>query len=214
MNAPGRFITVEGGEGVGKSTNLEFVRRLLEQAGVAVTVTREPGGTVLGERLRAILLEPGQAPIAPETELLLMFAARAQHLREVIVPALRRGEWVLCDRFTDASYAYQGGGRGIPAERIAELERRVQGDVRPDLVLLLDAPAEVGLTRARGRGALADRFEREELEFFKRVRNAYLARAAGADLTRYRVIDATQPLETVQAQLRGVVDDFLAAVES
>lgn len=205
----GKFIVLEGGEGVGKSTNLAFIRANLEASGLSVRVTREPGGTQLGERLRDILLRADESePITPDAELLLMFAARAQHIARVISPALTAGQWVLCDRFTDATYAYQGGGRQLPLERIAGLERWVQGDLRPDLVLLLDAPAAVGINRIRQRGA-ADRFEREESAFFERVRAAYRARA-GEDPGRYTVIDASLELSDVQVQIKAIIQDFLA----
>jgi dTMP kinase len=203
----GRFITLEGGEGVGKSTNLEFVRQHLEATGKSVTVTREPGGTPLGEQIRALLLDHRHDGMSADTELLLMFAARAQHIAQLIHPALARGQWVLCDRFTDATYAYQGGGRGIAAERIALLETWVQGALRPDLTLLLDAPVAVGMARA-GRRGMADRFEREELAFFERVRHSYLDQARRFP-ERYRVIDAGQALDMVQDQLRRTLDDFL-----
>jgi dTMP kinase len=203
----GRFITLEGGEGVGKSTNLEFVRQHLNATGKSVTVTREPGGTPLGEQVRGVLLDHRHDGMSADTELLLMFAARAQHIAQLIHPALARGQWVLCDRFTDATYAYQGGGRGIAAERIALLETWVQGALRPDLTLLLDAPVAVGMARA-GRRGTADRFEREELAFFERVRQSYLDRARRYP-ERYRVIDAGQALDAVQDQLRRTLDDFL-----
>ncbi len=204
----GLFITIEGGEGGGKSTNLQFIQDYLEAAGKRVTVTREPGGTPLGEQIRALLLDPRQTGICPDAELLLMFAARAQHLTEVIRPALQAGEWVVCDRFTDASYAYQGGGRGVDEGRIARIEHWVQGDLRPDLVLLLDLPVAEGLARAGRRGA-KDRFELEQQEFFERVRAAYLARAARQP-GRYRVIDASRPLAQVQVQIRAALDELLA----
>ena len=197
-----RFVTLEGGEGAGKSTVLAALRDALEADGREVVCTREPGGTPLAEQIRQLLLRtPGHAgalePPAAETELLLMFAARAQHVRETILPALQRGAWVISDRFTDASYAYQGGGRGLDVDLIAELERRVVGIV-PALTLLLDVPVTIGLQRVRGRGA-ADRIEAERDEFFERVRGAYLARAA-AEPGRFRVIDATPPAEQVAAQ--------------
>jgi len=204
----GRFITLEGSEGVGKSTNLEFVHQRLLAAGKRVIVTREPGGTGIGEQIRALLLDPDNKAMGSDCELLLMFAARAQHLQEVILPAVARGDWVLCDRFTDATYAYQGGGRGIDAQRIAGLEAWVQGALRPDLTLLLDIPVAIGLARAGERGAL-DRFEREQLAFFERVRQSYLDQAA-AQPQRYRVIDAAQPLDAVQAQIATVLDRELA----
>jgi dTMP kinase len=208
----GRFITLEGGEGVGKSTNLEFIRRHLDAAGRDVVVTREPGGTPLGERIRALLLDHRIDGMSLDAELLLMFAARAQHLTQVIKPALAQGRWVLCDRFTDATYAYQGGGRGIPAERIALLEDWVQGILRPDLTLLLDAPVTVGMARAGRREVAADRFEREEQAFFERVRRSYLDQARHAP-QRYRIIDADRPLVAVQDQLRQELNAFLECHE-
>lgn len=203
----GRFITVEGGEGVGKTTNLAYIRSALERAGKTVRITREPGGTPLGEHIRSLLLDPAQQGIAPECELLLVFAARAQHLAQVIRPALMAGEWVLCDRFTDATYAYQGGGRGLPKHQIEALERLVQGDLRPDLTLLLDVPVGVGLARAGARSAL-DRFEQEETAFFERVRAAYLERAAAAP-NRYAVIDAGRALPEVQRQIDVAISSIL-----
>ena len=195
----GRFITVEGGEGVGKTTNLEYIRAAIEHRGKTLHVTREPGGTPIAERIRSLLLDPANTGMAADCELLLVFAARAEHLARVIRPTLEAGEWILCDRFTDATYAYQGGGRGLSRQRIGELETMVQGDLRPDLTLLLDVPVEIGLSRAGARGAL-DRFEQEEVAFFERVRQAYLERAAAAP-ARYRVIDASRPLVDVQAQI-------------
>ena len=203
----GRFITVEGIEGVGKSTNLEFVQRWLVEQGKALVVTREPGGTPLGEQIRGLLLDHRQSAMADDTELLLMFAARAQHLHEIIEPALAEGSWVLCDRFTDATYAYQGGGRGIDMQRIAALETWVQGARRPDLTLLLDVPVEVGLARVHQRGE-RDRFEREQEEFFERVRQTYLARAQ-QEPQRYRVIDASVTLEQVQHQLATTLEQWM-----
>jgi dTMP kinase len=199
----GQFITVEGIEGVGKTTNIDFIHQQLMAAGKDVVVTREPGGTPLGEAIRGLLLDPEYTGMDSSCELQLMFAARAEHLARVIRPALDKGQWVLCDRFTDATYAYQGGGRGIDTGVIARLEELVQGDFRPDLTLLLDVPVEIGLARASERGKL-DRFEQEKVEFFERVRQAYLDMArqyAG----RYRVIDASQPLEQVQQQLEVVI---------
>lgn len=205
----GRFITLEGSEGVGKTSNLAFMERHLREAGREVVVTREPGGTPVGEQIRALLLDPANQAMVSDCELLLMFAARAQHLQEVILPAVARGAWVLCDRFTDATYAYQGGGRGIEAARIAELESWVQGGLRPDLTLLLDLPVEIGLARAGERGA-PDRFEQEQRPFFERVRQAYLDQAA-AQPGRYRVVDAGQPLEAVQAGIAAVLDEALTS---
>ena len=203
----GRFITVEGGEGAGKSSNLAFIRELLEQAGKSVVFTREPGGTPLGEEIRELLLGHRHQGMSQDAELLLMFAARAEHLARLIRPALEAGTWVLCDRFTDASYAYQGGGRGIDPARIRALEEWVQGGLRPDLTLLLDLPVAQGLQRAGARSQ-PDRFEREEQVFFNRVRDAYL-RIAEREPERVRVVDASQPLPRVQQQIAGLVRDFL-----
>ena len=202
----GRFITVEGAEGAGKTTLIPSIRAQLEASGRRVLVTREPGGTVLGEEIRALLLAHRAAPMSEDAELLLMFAARAEHLRQVILPALEVGVWVLCDRFTDATYAYQGGGRGVSAKRIAILENWVQGDVKPDLVLILDVPVGVGLDRARRRG-VPDRFESEHQHFFERVRATYLERA-GAWPETYRVIDASRSVEDVQARVGDILSDF------
>jgi len=202
-----RFLTLEGGEGAGKSTTLSYLQAHLTAAGQDVVVTREPGGTSLGERVRELLLDPSNTQLCDDAELLLLFAARAQHLAEVIRPALAKGQWVLCDRFTEATYAYQGYGRGIPLERIAELERWVQGGLRPDRVLLLDLPVAVGLRRARQRSQ-PDRFEQESLDFFEQVRSGYLQQAA-AWPERFRVIDAGRQLPVVQAQLVAAVADLL-----
>jgi dTMP kinase len=204
---PGKFITIEGGEGVGKTTNLAFIEARLRAAGIDVRVTREPGGTALGEDIRGLLLGHRHDGMASDTELLLMFAARAEHLAKVIKPALAAGLWVLCDRFTDATYAYQGGGRGIAREHIAQLEQWVQGDLRPDLTVLLDVPIAVGLQRAGERSA-PDRFEREQSAFFERVRTAYLDLAKRYP-QRFRVIDTTQPLEAVQRALGTVLDAYI-----
>lgn len=194
----GRFITVEGIEGVGKSTNLGFVANELRRAGHPVIETREPGGTGFGERIRELLLSP-ESRVAPLTELLLMFAARAAHIEEVIRPALDSGKWVVCDRFTDASHAYQGGGRGLAAHTIDTLATIVQGDLRPDLTLLLDAPLAISAERQAGRG-MPDRFERESAEFFGRVRRAYLDLAA-REPGRIRLINAGRPLREVQEDI-------------
>ena len=199
----GKFITVEGIEGVGKTTNIEFIHQQLQAAGRDVVLTREPGGTPLGEAVRGLLLDPEYTGMDSTCELQLMFAARAEHLAKIVWPALEKGQWVLCDRFTDATYAYQGGGRGIDTGVIARLEELVQGDFRPDLTLLLDVPVAVGLARANKRGAL-DRFEQEKVEFFERVRSAYLDMAKRYS-ERYRVIDAGQPLEAVQQQLAAIL---------
>lgn len=192
-----RLVTVEGGEGAGKSTVLEALRAALLADGCEVLCTREPGGTPLAEQVRALLLDPGHEPPAPETELLLMFAARAQHVRETILPALGRGAWVLCDRFTDSSYAYQGGGRGLDTALIATLEQAVVG-IEPGLTLLLDVAVADGRARMRGRDAQADRIEREHDAFFERVRAAFLARAREHP-GRFRVLNASRPADEVAA---------------
>ena len=197
---PGRFITLEGGEGVGKSTNLQFVKQLLAERDIPFVLTREPGGTGIAEKIRGILLERQEEALSEQAELLLVFAARAQHIQQVILPALQRGSWVVCDRFTDATYAYQGGGRNMNVQTIAWLEQTVQGSLRPDLTFVFDAPIEIGMQRAKHRGEL-DRFETEQQGFFERVRQAYLQRAA-SDGERYKVIDASLPLVEVQLQLR------------
>lgn len=205
----GLFITLEGPEGAGKSTNREYLAERLRERGVDVLLTREPGGTPLAERIRELLLDPSGEPMAADTELLLVFAARAQHLQQVIRPALAKGCVVLCDRFTDATYAYQGGGRGLSIERIAQLEQFVQGELRPDLTLIFDLPVEVGLARAAARGRL-DRFEQEGRGFFEAVRQAYLQRAAQAP-QRYRVLDAGQTLAQVQADIDALLPSLLEA---
>jgi dTMP kinase len=205
----GLFITLEGPEGAGKSTNREYLADRLREHGVDVLLTREPGGTPLAERIRELLLDPSDEPMAADTELLLVFAARAQHLQQVIHPALARGCVVLCDRFTDATYAYQGGGRGLPIERIAQLEQFVQGELRPDLTLIFDLPIETGLARAAARGRL-DRFEQEGRSFFDAVRQAYLQRAEQAP-QRYRVLDAGQTLAQVQTDIDALLPSLLEA---
>jgi dTMP kinase len=205
----GRFITVEGVEGAGKSTNLDFVELHLEAAGLRVLRTREPGGTPLGEEIRALLLAHRDGGMDETTELLLMFAARAEHSARRIRPALAQGDWVLCDRFTDATYAYQGGGRGIPRTRIEALEQMVHPGLKPDLTLLLDLPVDAGLARA-GRRSAPDRFEGERRDFFERVRRNYLD-AAARHPQRIRLIDAEQPLTRVQAQIRQVLNEFIEA---
>lgn len=194
--ATGKFITIEGTEGVGKSTNLAFVSDWLAARGIKVLITREPGGTPLAEQLRELLLATRDEPVTPTAELLMIFAARAQHLEQVIKPALAQGTWVLCDRFTDATYAYQGGGRGLDKSVIAQLEQLVQGSLRPDLTLILDIDPELGLQRAAARAEL-DRFEREGSAFFNRVREAYRERVR-ANPAHYAQVDAGQPLAEVQ----------------
>lgn len=202
-----RFITLEGGEGVGKTTNLAFIEDHLRARGVPLVRTREPGGTELGEKIRGLLLN--EPDMSAEAELLLVFAARAQHLEAVIRPALCNGNWVLCDRFTDASYAYQGGGRGVSKDRIVFLEQWIQGPLKPDLTLLLDAPVSLGMARARARGP-ADRFEREADSFFDRVRLAYLSRME-EDPLRIRAINASLPLHEVQAAIQVELDSLVEA---
>ena len=203
----GLFITLEGPEGAGKSTNREYLAQRLREHSLDVVLTREPGGTPLAERIRELLLAPADEPMNSDTELLLVFAARAQHLAQVIRPALARGAVVLCDRFTDATYAYQGGGRGLPTQRIEQLECFVQGEMRPNLTLIFDLPVEIGLSRAAARGRL-DRFEQEGLEFFEAVRSAYLNRAQ-QDRQRYRVVDAGQSLAAVQQSLDRLLPEVL-----
>jgi dTMP kinase len=202
-----RFITLEGGEGAGKSTALNALRDALVATGADVVTTREPGGTPLAEQIRALLLDPAHEAPSPETELLLMFAARAQHVRETILPALQRGAWVLCDRFTDSSYAYQGGGRGLDPAFIAALERHVVG-IQPGLTLLLDLGVHQGRERLRVRDLVPDRIERERDVFFENVRNAYLARAAQAP-ERVRVIDASSSMETVANNAVALLNHYI-----
>ena len=203
---PGKFITIEGGEGVGKSTNADLIQSVLESRGCEVVVTREPGGTALGEALRSILLSADiESPVAM-AELLIIFAARAQHLTTVIEPALAAGKWVLCDRFTDATYAYQGRGRNIDQRAIASLEQLVQGARRPDLTVLLDMDPSLGLSRAKERSEL-DRFEQEELTFFNRVREGYLARAK-EEPARWLIIDASKTLDEVTTVIGQTLNDW------
>jgi len=206
-NSRGLFIVFEGGEGVGKSTNLQYVAAWLRQRGISVLCTREPGGTPLAEEIRHVLVTPRDEKFDPLTELLLVFAARAQHLKTIILPALEDGCWVLCDRFTDATFAYQGYGRGISLDTISQLERLVQSDVRPDMVFLLDADSAVGLERARLRGGL-DRFEREDIEFYRAVRNGYLHRA-NAEAHRYVIVNAARPLFEIQNDIASALDALL-----
>jgi len=201
------FITIEGGEGGGKSTNIAFIKDYLEKSGQQVIVTREPGGTKLGEKVREVLLNPDHKGMHDDAELLLMFAARAQHIAEVIKPGIAQGKWILCDRFTDATYAYQGGGRGINIDRIALLEQWVQGELRPDLTLLFDLPVEVGMKRANARADL-DRFEQEKLQFFENVRACYLLMAKQYP-NRYRILNAEQALEKVQQDIQSILDKEL-----
>jgi len=206
----GLFITLEGPEGAGKSTNRDYLATRLREQGIDVLLTREPGGTPLAERVRELLLAPSEEPMAADTELLLVFAARAQHLAQVICPALARGAVVLCDRFTDATYAYQGGGRGLSEARIEVLENFVQDTLRPDLTLVFDLPVEVGLARAAARGRL-DRFEQEGQSFFEAVRQTYLRRAA-LQPQRYYILDAAQSLAGVQQALDNLLPQLLERV--
>ncbi|NKI17325.1 dTMP kinase [Spongiibacter sp. KMU-166] len=203
----GRFISLEGGEGVGKSSNIAFIVDWLTDAGIPFIQTREPGGTPLAEEVRELLLRPRDEGMTELSELLLVFAARAQHLHTKIEPALAAGTWVLCDRFTDATFAYQGYGRGLSRDTIEQLQQMVQGARRPDLTLLLDAPVEVGMARAGERGEL-DRFEQEQHSFFERVRAGYLA-LAEADPQRFSIIDASQPLADVQRDIGQVLQRFV-----
>lgn len=207
----GKFITIEGGEGVGKTTNIAFIQGLLAEKGIETVVTREPGGTPLAEEIREVLIKNREEAVVSETELLLMFAARAQHLHRLILPAIEAGKWVISDRFTDATYAYQSGGRGVPAEKVALLENFVQGEFRPDLTLLLDAPIEVGMQRARDRGKL-DRFEEEQQTFFEKVRANYLERSQ-QESGRFKIVDASKSLESVQEsiqeQLRSLFEEIV-----
>ena len=202
----GKFITIEGTEGVGKTTNIQFIQNWLESKQLAYLCTREPGGTPLAEQIRELLLAPREELVCDTAELLLMFAGRAQHLNQVIEPALTEGAWVLCDRFTDATYAYQGAGRGMGTSLIAELELIVQGSLRPDLTLILDIPVELGLKSASERSD-PDRFEKEKTEFFDLVRNGYLD-IARKHPDRCVVIDASQPLELVQRELTIALEAF------
>ncbi len=205
----GLFMTLEGGEGVGKTSNITFIQSLLEEKNIPVLLTREPGGTVLAEAMRELLLDKNQEEIAEQTELLMMFAARAQHIKHVIKPALEQGTWVLCDRFTDATYAYQGGGRKMDFSAINWLENFVQGNLRPDLTLLFDAPIQIGMERAGQRGQL-DRFESEKMAFFEQVRQAYL-RIAEQQPQRVKIIDARVSLEKVQLQIHQIIVPFTHA---
>jgi len=201
------FITLEGSEGVGKTSNMEFIKSILNDKGMAFIETREPGGTPLGEALRAMLLGEDFKGMSDDTELMLMFAARAEHVAQVIKPALDKGQWVLCDRFTDATYAYQGGGRELDMQRIQGLENWVLGELRPDLTLLLDAPVEVGRERA-GKRSAPDRFEQERDAFFNRVRDTYLERAA-AEPERIKVVDASLDLPSVQKQIARLMSEVV-----
>ncbi len=206
----GQFISIEGGEGAGKSTNIEVLKDWLAAHSIGFIQTREPGGTPTAEAIRELLLQPRDETVAPMAELLMMFAARAQHIAQVIEPALKEGRWVICDRFTDATYAYQGAGRGLPTEWIMQLESLVQGSLRPDITLLLDTPVDVGLARAARRGDL-DRFEQEQTVFFERVRTCYLDRAH-ADPQRFRVVDSSRTPEAIATEICAHMDRFVEAL--
>ena len=208
----GKFITLEGVEGVGKSTNLATIEKVLQSLNIDYIKSREPGGSSIAERIRALLLDPDAEPMSELAELLLVFAARAEHLEKVIRPSLENGVWVLCDRFTDATFAYQGGGRGLSTAIIDQLQALVQGDLRPDLTVILDLDPAIGLERARERGAL-DRFEKEEQLFFNRVREAYLA-IAGAEPKRCMVIDASKPLEQVGHDLVAALNERIESLNA
>jgi dTMP kinase len=206
-NNKGCFITFEGVEGAGKTTNIDFIAKKLQKAGHEILLTREPGGTTTGEAIREILISKDLPEMDHTTELLLMFAARAEHLKRKILPALEQGKWVLCDRFTDASYAYQGAGRGIDSNKIAVLEDFVQNDLRPDYTFLFDLEADIGLSRAQSRGE-TDRFEQQHIDFFNRVRTQYL-KMADENQQRYRIINAQFDLDTVQKQIIDVLDEII-----
>ena len=203
----GKFITIEGTEGVGKTTNIAFIKQWLDDNGISFINTREPGGTPLAEEIRQVLLSNRDEKVCSKAELLMMFAGRAQHIDQVIEPQLAQGNWVLCDRFTDATYAYQGAGREMGDDLIKDLETMVQGDMRPDLTLILDVPVELGLERA-GKRSEPDRFELEKTDFFNRVRHAYLSMATN-NPQRYKIIDASQTLEHVQLQIADTLNSFL-----
>jgi dTMP kinase len=209
-NKRGLFLTLEGAEGVGKSTNIEYITQYLERRGIEYVLTREPGGTALAEKIRDLLLAVHEEPMSELTELLLVFAARAQHLDKVIQPALSKGKWVVCDRFTDATFAYQGAGRGLSVETIGQLQLLVQGELRHDLTLILDLDPEIGLARASNRGEL-DRFELEQQRFFRHVRQGYL-NIAQAEPERCKVIDASKPLTDVKLDLLAALEQGLSRI--
>lgn len=200
----GKFITIEGSEGAGKSTNICYIQDYLREKKIDFISTREPGGTPIAEKIRDLLLDKNNSSLCHDAELLLMFAARAQHLNELIIPALEAGQWVLSDRFTDASYAYQGGGRGLSWEKIAQLEQFVQGDLRPDATILLDIPVQLGMQRVRNRGEV-DRFEQEQLSFFNRIRAAYL-KLAEDNPQRFHIVDTRPEIDEVRQQIIAIMD--------
>ena len=207
LNNNGLFITFEGGEGAGKTTNIQFIADKIEAAGHKVLLTREPGGTELSEAIRELLISKEYPEMHIDTELLLMFAARSEHLNKIILPAIKAGNWVLCDRFTDATFAYQGGGRGISESTISTLETLVQGSLKPDYTFLFDLNAEIGLARAKNRGE-TDRFEQQHIDFFNRVRAKYLAMAE-LDNKRFRIVNAEHDLATVQKQISQLMTEIL-----
>ena len=202
----GKFITIEGSEGAGKSTNIQYIQNYLQVKNIDFISTREPGGTPIAEQIRDLLLDKQNTSLCEDAELLLMFAARSQHLNELIIPALEAGKWVLSDRFTDASYAYQGGGRGLSWDKIAQLEQWVQGDLRPDATILLDIPVELGMQRVRNRGA-TDRFEEEKMSFFKRIRDTYL-QLAKDNPQRFHIINTEPAIDEVYQKLKLVMDQL------
>lgn len=206
----GMFVSIEGGEGAGKSSVIAAAREMLDARGIPYRMTREPGGTPLAEALRALVLDPANAGLTREAEVLMIFAARAQHVAEVIRPTLDAGRWVLCDRYTDASFAYQGGGRGVPVAALEWLEAFATGGLRPDRTILLDVDVDEGRRRVASRGEDRDRMEREDDDFFDRVRRAYLARAV-ADPGRFRIVDATRPLAQVVADVVAELKSLAAA---
>jgi dTMP kinase len=206
----GKFISIEGIEGAGKSTQLSFIRDFLEQQGITVRVTREPGGTELGEQIRELLLTPRDTGMSHDAELLLMFAARAEHIEQVIKPALERGEWVLCDRFVDATFAYQGGGRGIERARIEAISEWTLKGLQTDITFLFDLPVEQGQARVIKRQQEKDRFEQEKAAFFQLIRDCYLERAA-SEPSRIKVIDSSRDIDAIQDQLKAMLSEMLAA---
>ncbi|MTI64834.1 dTMP kinase [Methylophaga sp.] len=206
----GKFISIEGIEGAGKSTQISFIRDFLEARGKRVVVSREPGGTELGEQIRALLLAPRKTGMSEDTELLLMFAARAEHIHQIIKPSLERGDWVLCDRFVDATFAYQGGGRGIDRDRIQTISDWTLKGIQTDLTLLFDLPVAVGQSRVVKRQQQKDRFEQEKAVFFERIRNCYLQRAE-MEPERIKLIDASRDIESIQDQLSTILTELLSA---
>lgn len=204
----GKFISIEGIEGAGKSTQLAFIQQYLQQQGINVVVTREPGGTELGEQIRHLLLTPREGGMSDDTELLLMFAARAEHIQQVIRPALKRGDWILCDRFVDATFAYQGGGRGIDTSRIQQISDWTLNDLQTDLTFLFDLPVEVGQARVNSRKGENDRFEQEKSAFFQDIRDCYLQRAQ-QEPHRLKVIDSSKSIDQIEAQLISILSGIL-----